>query len=132
MKKLLWIVLCLLVASCNSLDSSKGTEGNKGVYISEVELFDIKTPHFCYVFLEDCSACSSIKGKIELYALEHDNFYMLKSPLNYSKGISKEDSLGARNFSEIFFVGFPTLIHINKQVLDEIYVGVNEICNVLN
>lgn len=123
--------LSLFITGCTKQNSSSVVKENKNIYISEKELFDIKTPHFCYIFLDECSACASITEKMELYASEHNDFYMLKAPLNYSKGFNKYDCLGATSFTEISFVGFPTLIHIVDQTLDQVYVGVNEICNVL-
>lgn len=128
------IMLLCSLSSCTSnfekTDSSNVGE-NSNIYISEDEVFSIKTPHFCYFFLSTCSSCEAVKSKIELYANEHSDFYMLEAPSVYQKGITKEDSVGVECVDEIKFLGFPTLIFVENGSLKKMYVGINEITNFL-
>ena len=136
MRKLIIIAMTLTILNSCAFDLKKTDDSisvslNYAIYIQENEVFDIKEPHFCYFFLSSCVSCDSIKSKIELYAREHQDFYMVEAPANYKKGITREDSIGAKSIDEIKFLGFPTMIFIENNLLTEMYVGINEIVSVL-
>ena len=135
MKKNALVSLLFVLSSCtfysNSSTSKNSISEESRVYISSNEVFNIKTPHFCYFFLSTCASCESIKSKIELYAKEHEDFYMVETPNSYQKGISREDNIGVKCVDDIKFLGFPTLVYIENCTLVKMYVGINEITNIL-
>ena len=124
-----------MLSSCSTFfdgtfSDDSAVTSNK-IYITQNEVFDIKTPHFCYFFLVNCSSCELIKDKIEVYASEHKDFYMIEAPDSYQKGITKDDSVGATKIEDIKFLGFPTLIFVENNSMKRMYVGVSEITNLL-
>ncbi|MCH5172204.1 MAG: hypothetical protein J1F31_05210 [Erysipelotrichales bacterium] len=134
MKKIISAILIIFLNSCALIPTKPNeniTGHNNSIYITGYEVFEIKSPHFCYFFISTCVSCESIKAKIEVYATEHMNFYMIEAPLSYQKGITKDDSIGAKRMEDIKFLGFPTLIYIENNTLTKMYVGINEITNIL-
>lgn len=135
MKKIILIVMLMVLNSCAFTfdETTKVVSESKSskIYITEFEVFGLNQPHFCYFFLSSCVSCEAIKRKIEVYASEHDDFYMIEAPQLYQKGILKEESVGAKDINDVKFLGFPTLIFVENNSLTHMYVGINEITNIL-
>lgn len=133
MKKL-FLLSTLLILGCtssNPVASIQEYDYPQDKSIKWNQSFSINEPsYYLYFYSLNCKHCKSVKNELVTYYYSHnDSFYFINCD-EYS--VCKQDPekiIGINNVYDLYIIGTPTLLKLDKQIVTEYYGGETMIRN---
>lgn len=126
MKRVL-LFLSLVLFECNgnvNLDY-KDIDNNK--FIRWKEIFNHTESGYFYIFSYTCPNCEEIKSEVLQFLINQDNYFLIPKDDDMRFSSNEKSSLGASSIENLAIRGFPTLIHLESYIVDDIITGKTKI-----
>lgn len=83
--------------------------------------------YYVYVYSLTCHYCNSIKSEVYSFCLRNAVFFVEYQQGVVPLGSEMKDFNGIANTDDLYILGTPTLFHIKEKIVNNCYIGANQI-----